>query len=337
MSQAISAPPSAMVAHDPLPIAEVEERRAKESYDELIARLSTMSVRKHFDAYADVPWDDPEFAIRRDDPRFELTDQNTLGETAWYQSLPQPTRAELGLETIVGSMKMGVVFENVLKRGLLNFAFHLPNGSPEFRYCYHETIEEAQHSLMFQEFINRSNMNPPGPSMRIARGTRFVARLGRVFPELFFFFVLGGEEPIDYAQKRTLRGDKKQHPLVERISKIHITEEARHLCFARNFLQRNVPRLGFIKRLRLRIMIPIILGQMAAMMLEPSRRTIAKYKIPKEVLREAYYENKDHKHRVRESLASVAKLAIDLGLLTTRDIWLWRFVGLGNPFRYAKA
>src|SRR3989454_8600620 len=36
--------------------------------------------------------------------------------------------------------------------------------SPEFRYVYHEVIEEAQHSLMFQEFVNRSGFDIPGRS-----------------------------------------------------------------------------------------------------------------------------------------------------------------------------
>ena len=50
----------------------------------------------------------------------------------------------------------------MLKRGLLEFASTLPNGAPEFRYAYHEIIEEAQHSLMFQEFVNRSGFDAAG-------------------------------------------------------------------------------------------------------------------------------------------------------------------------------
>ena len=56
-------------------------------------------------------------------------------------------------------MKAGLQFESVLKRGLLEYAFRLPDGVPEFRYAYHEVIEEAQHSLMFQEFVNRAGLD----------------------------------------------------------------------------------------------------------------------------------------------------------------------------------
>ena len=315
-------------------VPEIEQRRKQESYEELVQRLSVQSVRKHYDAYEDIDWDAPEMQIRRDDPRFEPLD-DALAQTAWYKAQPEAVRAEIGLTGIVGSMKMGVVFESVLKRGLLEYAFALPNRSPEFRYVYHEVIEEAQHSLMFQEFINRSGMNP-GPLPRwLELATRNVVRLGRVFPALFFFFVLGGEEPIDFAQKQSLRNKRNLHPLVKRVMQIHITEEARHLCFARNYLQRSVPKLGWFARLRLSVAIPFILGEMARMMLQPSRSMIRRFQIPAAVVREAYTHNREHKRRVRASLSGVAELCIELGLITPLSLPLWKLVGLGDPRKYA--
>ena len=53
-------------------------------------------------------------------------------------------------------------FENLLQRGLLSYAFRLPNGAPEYRYLHHEIIEESQHSLMFQELVNRSGLPVKG-------------------------------------------------------------------------------------------------------------------------------------------------------------------------------
>ena len=39
---------------------------------------------------------------------------------------------------------------------------------------YHEVIEEAQHSLMFQEFVNRAGFDIPGLPPLIRFGTRQV-------------------------------------------------------------------------------------------------------------------------------------------------------------------
>lgn len=310
-----------------------EKREKTESYEALIKRLSVKSVEKHFDAYQDIAWDAPEMQIRRDDPRWELSQDDVLGATDWYKSQPQAVRAEIGLGEIVGSMKVGVIFESVLKRGLLEFAAGLPNRSPEFRYAYHEVIEEAQHSLMFQEFVNRSEMNPKGLRWSERFGTRFVVRLGRVFPALFFFFVLGGEEPIDHVQKQAIRSGKELPPLLKRIMQIHITEEARHLCFARNYLHRNVPTLSFLKKAQLAVMVPFILGAMARLMLEPSPTMIKRYQIPADVIRAAYTNNPKHKQTVRDSLRSVADLCIELKLTDWRTAWLWQLLGLGNPLQ----
>jgi hypothetical protein len=317
-------------------IPEIETRSQRESYQQLVQRLSVQSVRKHYGAFEDIDWDAPEMQIDRHDPRFELPPDDVLGGTEWYKAQPQPVRAELGLCGFVSAMKMGVVFESVLKRGLLEFAAGLPNRSAEFRYAYHEVIEEAQHSLMFQEFINRSGEDPGGLPWNKQLGARQVVRFGRVFPELFFFFVLGGEEPIDFAQKRALRSHQVPHPLLKRIMQIHITEEARHLCFARNYLEQRVPKLGWFARLALMVAIPFILGEMARMMLEPSRGMIRRFQIPESVVREAYKDNPAHKLRVRESLSGVAKLCLDFGLIRRSSVGLWRWVGLGNPLKYAK-
>src|SRR5437588_5358019 len=98
-----------------------------DAYESLIARLSHQSVVKHFDAYADVAWDDPEMRIDREDPRWESdADDGGLGATEWYRSQPQAVRARIGLQGIVSAMKTGLQFESILKRGLLEYAATLP-------------------------------------------------------------------------------------------------------------------------------------------------------------------------------------------------------------------
>src|SRR5277367_4760740 len=135
----------------------------------------------HLDAYADIDWDNPEFRIDHDDPRWELETDDVLGATDWYRAQPAGIRSRIGLRMLANFMKIGVIFEYVLKRGLLDFANRLPTGAPEFRYCYHETIEEAQHSLMFQEFINRTGFKMHGLSGIEYRCADFVVKYARKF------------------------------------------------------------------------------------------------------------------------------------------------------------
>jgi hypothetical protein len=302
-----------------------------DAYAALLARLSHQSVVKHFDAYADVSWDEPGFQIDPSDPRWELPGSDGLGATAWYRALPPATRARLGLDRTAEMMKTGLQFESVLKRGLLEFASALPNRSPEFRYAYHEIIEEAQHSLMFQEFVNRSGADPAGLNRLDRVGVRFVIGLGRRFPPLFFIFVLGGEDPIDHVQRQELRSGIPIHPLLERIMRIHVTEEARHLSFARHYLKTQTPTLSRWKRAQLGIGAPLVLAVMAQMMLQPSRRLIDDYQIPDSVLSEAYTKNPAHKAGVLDSMAKVRRLLGELGLLGPGYRRLWQALGLWAP------
>ena len=279
---------------------------------------------KHFEAYVDVPWDDPAYAIDPADPRWELgPDEPGLGSTGWYQSQAQPLRARMGLHGIVGNMKAGLQFENILERGLLEYAFGLPDHSPEFRYAYHEVIEESQHSLMFQEFVNRSGLDTPGLTWDLQVGARQVLRMARRFPALFFVFVLGGEDPIDHVQRKLLRSDRELHPLSERIMRIHVTEEARHLSFARQYLRREVPALGAAKRQVIANGAPMILATMAQVMMRPPTHLVKTYGIPKDALEEAYGKGAASRQEVRDSLRKVRRLLVELGLVTRASKRLW--------------
>ena len=163
----------------PLEAGETQATVTDEGWRALLDRLNEQSVRKHFDAYADIDWDSDEFHLDPEDPRWELSDDDPLSRTEWYRSLPAPARARLGCDNTASKMKTGLQFESILKRGLLEFADSLPNRSPEFRYAYHEVIEEAQHALMFQEFVNRSGFDAAGLGRLDRLGARVVLNIAR--------------------------------------------------------------------------------------------------------------------------------------------------------------
>jgi hypothetical protein len=308
---------------------ELDDALADETaFRNLVARLSRQSVDKHYDAYADIPWDDPAFAIDPTDPRWELDDSEALGSTDWYKRQPQEVRAEIGLYRCASAMKIGLQFENILKRGLLEHAFQLEDRDPTFRYAYHEVIEEAHHGMMFQEFVNRTPFEMPGLPWGMRLGAAQVVGLGRRFPQLFFMFVLGGEDPIDHVQREELRKGADLHPLLETIMRHHVTEEARHLSFARHYLKREVPKLGPVRRQVLAIATPLILGTMAQLMMQAPKDLIRRFEVPDEVVREAYRDNPAHRASTVVSLRKVRRLARELGLINPVSRELWRRFGI---------
>jgi hypothetical protein len=304
--------------------------RDADRYQALLARLSALSVTHHFDAYGDIDWDAPGFEIDRTDPRWELSSDDPLANTSWYRNLPTEQRLGLGLDRAVAMMKIGIEFERILKQGLLEFAGTLPNGVAEFRYAYHEVIEECQHSLMFQEFVNRSGFDAAALPLHARLGARLVIALGRRFPPLFFIFVLGGEEPIDYVQRKVLRDRDDLPPVLERVMRIHVTEEARHLSFARSYLKTRAARLKWYDRLQLGVGAPVILSAMVAMMLRPSPQLVARYAIPKDVLADAYTNSPASRAENLAAIRRVRKLCEEIGLLGGwYGLW-WRLLGLND-------
>ena len=298
-------------------------RPAAASRSASIARLSEKSVAKRFEAFRDVDWEDPENAIDTADPRFALPASDPLGATSWYRALRPELQGRIGLHLASHFLKLGIHFENALQRGLLEFTSTLHEGSPEFRYCYHEIAEEAQHSLMFSEFLNRAGLPVTGLPTWARWLSRAVVHCGRSFPELFFVFVLSGEEPIDHVQRELLKARHDLHPLLRRISQIHVIEEARHLSFARTLLEERVPRLSAPRRRLLELLSPVILGQMARLMLEPPPEIVRAYRIPQAVLDEAYRSVASHPSAI-DAVSRPRRFLRELGLVPHRSVSLWR-------------
>ncbi len=303
------------------------EQQKAGAYEELLARLSRQSVDKHSDAYSDVPWDDPEMQILPEDIRLALWPGDPIATTEWYAALSDAHKARLGIWRVATAMRIGSQFENILQRGLLGFAMRLPNGAPEHRYLHHEIVEESQHTMMFQEFVNRTGLNVRGmPKSLVRIAELFVLPLQRAFPPLFFLFVLGGEDPIDHVQRLALR-DGLQHPLLERIMRIHVAEEARHLSFARHYLKRTVPRLGPVRRRILAFAAPILFAVMARMMVLPPPRMRALNRVPRSVARQAR-DSEQSRKVLRDSVAKPRRLCEELGLVGPVSRLEWRLFGI---------
>ncbi|MEU4226139.1 diiron oxygenase [Nonomuraea sp. NPDC026600] len=304
------------------------ENADRSTYEAVIERLSKASVDKHWEPYKDIPWDDPEFLVDQTDARWELPEVDKLGGHPWYLGRSPETRARIGLWRVATAMKIGLQFENLLKRGLLNYAYRLPNGAPEFRYVYHETIEEGHHGMMFQEFVNRTKLpvrGMPGPLSLLAQVAPWIPLIST---ELFFVFVLGGEDPIDHVQRKVLKDDRVHHPLEETIMRIHIAEEARHISFARHYLRDRVPRMPGYRRLMLGVASPIILGIMARIMLAPPGPMIRRFAIPRDVVAEVYLRDPAAKREIRDSVGRTRELCSEIGLVNALTRRIWQVMGI---------
>jgi len=300
--------------------------RGAKSYGATVQRLSEVSVKKAHDPYLDIPWSAPECAIEPDDPRLCIDPRHPLAQTSWYEQLDLATRVRFGTEWLAQVLKYAIGFEAVLSRGLLMFAQTLDKRSPDYRYVMHEVIEESRHSQMFQELLDRLDADP----IQVSAVERFfddrVSGTARYFPELFFIAVLGGEIFIDRQNRDELRRPRAEiHPLIRRIIQIHVTEEARHVCFAEQYLEAHLPQLSMQKRTTLKPLTPLLLSSPAQMMLVPSSRLVQRFQISRAALEQAFGARSEHRRQIQRTVEPVRALAERHGFLLGKA---WQRCGL---------
>jgi hypothetical protein len=107
---------------------------------------------------------------------------------------------------------------------------------------------------------------------------------------------------------------------------IHVTEEGRPMSFARHNLRTRVPQLSTIRRKRLAISAPLILGAMSKLMMEASPQIAREYGIPSEVVNTAYRDNPIQSRRMREASTKLFGLCADLGLVNWWSLPLWKLM-----------
>ncbi|MFJ7126066.1 diiron oxygenase [Streptomyces sp. NPDC098101] len=308
---------------------------SQESYHERLRTLSEASVHIHFDAFTDIDWDNPDFAIDPEDPRWVLPEADPLGGHPWYQAQPLEVRTKIGLWRYANIVKVGMQFENVLIRGVMDYLFSLPNQNPEFRYLTHEATEECHHTQMFQEFVNRAGADVPGGRRSFRVVSRFLPLAGSLIPESFFTGVLAGEEPIDHLQKAILRSGEDVHPLMRRLMQIHVAEEARHISFAHEFLRVKVPGYGKFRRGALSVAFPVIMRVLGDVIVVPDRKTAEKIGVPHWVVKDIFWKSPDGERMLRDLFSDVRMLAEDIGLMNRTSRKVWRALRIdGRPSRF---
>lgn len=314
------------------------EVRDDSAYVDMLTTLSEGSVRRNFNPYTDIDWESPEFAVHADDERWILPQSDALGGHRWYRAQPVATQIAIGQWRQANVAKVGLQFESILIRGLMNYSFWVPNGSPEYRYCTHEAIEEGNHTLMFQEMVNRIGVDVPGMPRLLRWLSPLIPLVAGPLPIPFFFGVLAGEEPIDHTQKAVLRevgAGKELHPIMAKVMAIHVAEEARHISFAHEYLRKRLPHLNRSQRLLLSVHVPLIMRILCQAILVPPRSFFREYGIPGEVRKELFFRSPQSRKWLQDMFGDVRMLCADTGLMNPLAKLIWRLCKIdGAPSRF---
>lgn len=304
-------------------------------YVETLTTLSEGSVRRSFNPYTDIDWDAPEFTVTASDPRWVLSMTDPIGRHPWYRAQPLEKQIEIGMWRQANAAKVSLHLENLLIRGLMQYAFWVPNGSPEYRYCLHEAVEECNHTMMFKELVNRIGMDVPG----MPRWLRWLSVQLPIWagplPGAFFFGVLAGEVPIDHIHKNVLREDEALHPIMQRVMAIHVAEEARHISFAHEYLRKRVPQRVRRSRFVLSLFVPVVMRLLCQAIMVPTRSFFKEFDVPRSVRKELFFDAPESRQTLRDIFGDVRMLCQDVGLMNPAARLMWRICKIdGRPSRY---
>jgi hypothetical protein len=147
--------------------------------------------------------------------------------------------------------------------------------------------------------------------------------------------VLCGEQPLHYQQTLQHRGAAAVPPLLNKITAIHLAEEARHITFADDHLAERVRTAGTLRRALYSIIFPVFLRWLIGESVAPPRTFARQFGVPRRVFKAAYWRSARSRQMLADSAADVRRTAEELGLRTAWTRWIWRLLGIdGRLPRY---
>ena len=209
--------------------------------EEFSERLLKGSVKKSYQPVVDIDWDAP-----LDPDKFFLPPRIvSLYGTPMWDEMTRAQQIELSRQELVNTLSAGIWFENILNQALLRKLMHEDPTSRTSHYELTELGDETRHMVMFGKAIERVGAKPVRPRLyhRIIINTLPLLFRGA----LLWVAALIGEEIFD-ALQRQMMDDPEMQPIVQRLMRIHVTEEARHIQFARDGLRKRVAAMPRFNR-----------------------------------------------------------------------------------------
>lgn len=149
--------------------------------------------------------------------------------------------------------------EHLLMQGILALLWQIDQYDPNFRYLLHEVAEECQHMAMFNNWV-RINSDIKTKDMGESQWSKTIADftqdLAIRLPEAFWVNVLLFEfigDDLNQAMKGGKNRDvgddgRNLHPILVQIGIAHTSEEARHISYARKWLQEGMVNLSEVQK-----------------------------------------------------------------------------------------
>ena len=201
------------------------------------ARLLRSSVKNSYEPSLDIDWDAPLVDGLYGMPAHRVS----LYGTELWDRLTEEQRITLSIHEVCSVARVGLWFEMILMQMLLRYSYDRDPRSQHIQYALTEIADECRHSVMFAKMTERYGVPDYKPRWDTQQAGRFFKTVAS--GPAMFAATLVAEEITDQLQREGMK-DETVQPLTRMVSKIHVTEEARHVRYAREELSRLVPSMN---------------------------------------------------------------------------------------------
>lgn len=222
---------------------------------DLVRQLSRNST-PYFDPLTRIRWDQ----LGTEHPWLPDAALSLYSVPAFAALAPAQQRRLSQLE-FLNFIDAGLWLEGIFLERIARAARRHAGDRTTLRYRLHEMREEAGHSLMFLDVMERSGMSLPAALRRRQPLAQAVGRFAPMESSLFRCAVVLGEEIPDRLNRFIRQHPQGVCPAIVEVCTTHIIDEARHIAFARELLEPRLAALGPLTRAALRVPLQQLLRQ----------------------------------------------------------------------------
>ena len=194
-------------------------------------RLLRGALEHSYEPTLDIDWEAPLVEGLYGLPAHRVS----LYGTELWDELTEQQRVTLSVHEVCSIARIGLWFEIILMQMLLRYAFDRDPRAQHIQYALTEVADECRHSIMFARMAERYGAPDYPPRWCIHQSGRLFMTIAA--GPAMFAGTLVAEEITDQLQREAMKDDTVQ-PLTRMVCKIHVTEEARHVRYAREELAR---------------------------------------------------------------------------------------------------
>ncbi|MFF7097265.1 diiron oxygenase [Streptomyces rubradiris] len=287
--------------------------------DAVARRLLNATAARSYDPDTEIDWDTPLPA----DTWFWPPERLTLYGTPLWERMSHRQRVELSRHEAAHLAELGHWFELAIIRMFSRYLMSRDGLDARAFYALTEMADETRHITMFGRLLNRLDRPCHGVPARV----RYPFPLADpLFQDITTFAsALVVEEVLDRLQREVAQ-DERVQPLLRAVCRLHVSEEARHVSFARTELCEAVRLASRGHLARHRVLTALVAFYTVPPLLRPDR--YGDMGLPTKEARRQALHNPHHRETMRWSGEKLLAFLTEVDLIRPAQHPLWRRAGL---------